>query len=136
MKVILASILFLSSVFSYAAQADKVCYTGNFSLVSESGSIKLKYVIDNNTLHVETLNPDDVLILNSGETKTVRQAFDPGPDLKLIPMDGIRCPCLALQTEKKNFNFIVEHRGDGSDSATMDYFGLRNGTIEAQRCDK
>lgn len=116
--------------------AAEVCYTGRFSIMSNSGSIKLQYVIDNDTLHVETLNPDEVLTLNNGETKPVSQVFNPGPDMKLIPMDGVKCPCLALQTEKKNFNFIVEHKSDGSDIATMDYFGLTRGTVETQRCNK
>lgn len=131
MKAILASLIFLISATSQAADT---CYTGRFSV--GFGKIQLKYVVTNTNLHVEVLNPDDLVTLSSGETKTVRQAFDPGPDMKLIPMEGVKCPCLALQTEKGNFTFIVEQLGDRTERLTMDYFGITTSPVELRGCNK
>jgi hypothetical protein len=136
MKAVL-SILALTSVLtaltaSAQAATKPICYTGKFTV--GSGKIHLKYEVKDNLLHVEVLNPDEKITLNSGKTELVKDAFDPGPDMKLVPMEGVRCPCTALQTEKGNFTFIVEQLGDRSERATMDYFGIRDGQVEAQRC--
>ena len=133
MKRIFASLL-LATTFSVTVHAADVCYTGRFTVAS--GNIQLQYVVTDKNLHVELLNPNDPITLSNGEIKTVREAFDPGPDMKLIPLEGVKCTCLALQTEKGNFTFIVEQLGDRSERLTMDYFGFPTGPVEIQRCKK
>ena len=134
MKTILVSLFFYSSLFSASSQAAEMCYTGSFSV--GLGQVHLKYVVTKNKLHAEVTNPDDLVTLNTGASMPAGKAFDPGPDMKLVPMKGVKCPCLALQTEKGNFTFIVEQRGDKTEHLTMDYFGITTSDVELQRCDK
>lgn len=132
MKAFMA-VLLLSTFISLNLQAaDSICYSGKFTV--GSGQVKLKYTIKNNSLHVVVLNPEDIISTSAGEKAPVKDLFDPGPDMKLIPIEGLRCPCTALQTEKGNFTFIVEQLGDRSERATMNYFGMKEGAVEAISC--
>jgi hypothetical protein len=115
------------------------CYEGKFEIRGFKGtaakySFRLDSTNSKKVLFVSNvLNPDEIIVGGDSKEFAVKEIFRPDK-LDLVLLEGIRCPCTALQSRDGQLQIIIEELGDRSTRTQIEYFGFKASGVEMATC--